>query len=138
MKKSIIIIATIVLTFSFTTISAQNTCCSQKNTDHSTCNKAKGSKTNFNTTKGEKETSFNVSGNCEMCETRIENAAKSVDGVQTAEWDKTSKMLKITYNSDVNAKDVQKVIVEVGHDTENYKAEDVVYNALPGCCKYER
>ena len=40
---------------------------------------------------------FKVSGNCGMCETRIENAAKSVTGVTTADWDKKTKMLKLSF-----------------------------------------
>ena len=34
-----------------------------------------------------------VKGNCEMCESRIEKAAKEIDGVSKADWDKTTKKL---------------------------------------------
>ena len=33
---------------------------------------------------------------------------------------------------------IQKAVAKVGHDTDMHKAEDKVYNALPGCCLYER
>jgi len=34
---------------------------------------------------------FKVAGNCGMCKARIEKAAKSVDGVSGADWDKELK-----------------------------------------------
>jgi copper chaperone CopZ len=82
---------------------------------------------------------FKVYGNCGMCETRIENAAKSVNGVTTAEWDKETKMLKVSYDkSKADNHKIQKAVAKVGHDTDMHKAEEKVYNALPGCCQYER
>ena len=90
-----------------------------------------------------------VYGNCGMCETRIEKAANEVDGVTSAEgvdlghvfeiWDKETKMLEVKFDS--KKADVHKVhmaVAKVGHDTDMHKAKDDVYNALPGCCKYER
>ncbi|MBT7491857.1 MAG: ATPase [Bacteroidetes bacterium] len=82
---------------------------------------------------------FKVSGNFGMCETRIENAAKSVTGVTTADWDKKTKMLKVSFDkSKTDNHKIQKAVAKVGHDTDMHKAEDKVYNALPGCCLYER
>jgi hypothetical protein len=31
---------------------------------------------------------------------------------------------------------IQKAIAKVGHDTEKLKADDKIYSAMPGCCKY--
>lgn len=77
-----------------------------------------------------------VSGMCGMCKTRIEKAAK-IEGVSSAEWDKSTKVLTLVYNpSVVKSEDVQKKIAAVGHDTEKFKADDKTYNGLPGCCKY--
>ena len=87
----------------------------------------------------EKKEEFEVGGKCGMCKTRIEKAAKSVDGVSTAEWDKESKLIKVSFDSDKT--DIHKVhmaIAKVGHDTKMHKASDEVYDNLPGCCKYER
>jgi copper chaperone CopZ len=82
---------------------------------------------------------FEVKGNCGMCENRIEKAAKSTDGVSKADWDKESKMLVVSFDeSKTSLQKVQKAIAEVGHDTPMVKAKDEVYNALPGCCKYDR
>ncbi len=82
---------------------------------------------------------FKVYGNCGMCESRIEKAAKSVKGVTAAEWDKTTQMAQVTFDSTTtDVKKVEMAIAKVGHDTELYRAKDETYNALPGCCKYDR
>jgi len=43
-----------------------------------------------------KSETIKVWGNCGMCKTTIETAAKDA-GASTAVWNKTTKMLKITY-----------------------------------------
>lgn len=88
---------------------------------------------------GNKTERFKVYGNCGTCEERIETAAKSVDGVSKAEWNKETKMMQVTL--DDSKTDVHKVhmaIAKAGHDTEMHKATDEAYNNLPGCCKYDR
>jgi copper chaperone CopZ len=85
------------------------------------------------------KTIIKVSGKCGMCETRIETAALSVKGVESAEWDKESGKLEVVYNADkANSEKIQKAIAKAGHDTELYTANDKVYEKLPECCKYER
>lgn len=83
-----------------------------------------------------RETSFTVHGSCGMCKDRIENAAKSVDGVKKAEWDIDKQTLSLKYAENVNMEKVHEVIAEAGHDTEKMKANDGVYENLPGCCHY--
>lgn len=87
----------------------------------------------------EKKEKFEVAGNCGMCETRIEKAANAVDGVSSADWDKETKMIEVSYNPEkTDVQKIQAAIAKVGHDTKMYKAEDGVYDDLPACCKYER
>lgn len=82
---------------------------------------------------------FKVAGNCEMCKSRIEEAVMSLQGVDKAEWNVKLKMLEVVFDSGkLKVDDIHKAITKVGHDTEKEKASDDVYNALPGCCKYER
>jgi len=82
---------------------------------------------------------FKVYGNCGMCEKRIEKAAIAVEGVSKAEWNKESQMLNLTFDkTKTNLKKIKTAIANAGHDTETIKADDKVYNALPGCCKYKR
>jgi len=86
-----------------------------------------------------KTESFKVYGNCEMCKTRIEKAAKSVEGVSVADWNAETKMIALTFDdskTDVNK--VQQAIAKVGHDTDMHKATDEAYNKIADCCKYER
>lgn len=87
-------------------------------------------------TSATKTEKIKVSGMCGMCKTRIEKTAK-IDGVSAAEWDKTTKVLTLTYNPGVvKSDDIQKKIAAVGHDTEKFKADEKTYNSLPACCKY--
>jgi cation transport ATPase len=85
-----------------------------------------------------KTETIKVWGNCDMCKTRIEKAAK-ITGVSKAEWSDKTKTLTLVYDpSKVKSDDVQKKIAAVGHDTEKFKADAKAYNSLPGCCQYER
>jgi len=78
-----------------------------------------------------------VEGLCGMCKTRIEKTAKDVDGVTKAAWNKDTKVLTFEYDAaKVKPAAVSKALAAVGHDTETDKADDKVYDALPGCCKY--
>ena len=80
---------------------------------------------------------FIVKGNCEMCEKRIETAAKAVDGVTLADWNKDTKMMEVTYDSTKTSEDaVQLAIANVGHDTPMHKASPEAYNDLPKCRQY--
>ncbi|MFA5818075.1 MAG: hypothetical protein WC854_02205 [Bacteroidales bacterium] len=48
-------------------------------------------------------------------------------------------MVTVTFDPSKTSVDaLSKKFASVGHDTEKYKTDDKVYDALPGCCKYER
>jgi copper chaperone CopZ len=82
------------------------------------------------------ETSFTVSGVCEMCEERIE-AAVDVKGVKYADYDLDEHKLTIVYNSKhLSEDDIHGLLNAVGHDTEKSKATDEQYDTVHGCCKY--
>lgn len=82
---------------------------------------------------------FKVSGNCTMCKSRIEEAAKAVKGVISANWNVNTKMIDLGFDSETTSKnEISKAIARIGHDTELDKAPDDVYNNLPGCCLFER
>ncbi len=83
-----------------------------------------------------KTETIKVSGNCELCQSKIEKAAK-VPGITKASWNQKSKILTLVYDaSKVKGDDVQKKIAAVGYDTPKFKATAAAYNALPSCCKY--
>lgn len=78
-----------------------------------------------------------VQGLCEMCKDRIEKAAKSVIGVNTASWNLNTKQLHLDFDPAKTSVDaVSKAIAKAGHDTDKYKADKATYDALPSCCKY--
>jgi Cu(I)/Ag(I) efflux system membrane fusion protein len=85
------------------------------------------------------QATLEVQGKCEMCKTRIEETAKKVEGVTEASWDAETKKLSYGYDAEkTSPQAVSKLIARAGHDTELDKADDDVYNALPGCCKYRQ
>jgi Cu(I)/Ag(I) efflux system membrane fusion protein len=80
---------------------------------------------------------FIVSGNCEMCKERIENAAKSVKGITAAVWDMQTKIIQIEFSAiETSADTIQMAIAKAGHDTEKFTADTKTYDNLPDCCKY--
>ena len=82
---------------------------------------------------------FGVSGNCEMCKDRIEEAATSVKGVSAASWDVKTKKINVKYDATLSSiSDIQKAIAKAGHDTGKFKADDRVYKSLPECCLYRK
>jgi copper chaperone CopZ len=82
---------------------------------------------------------FRVLGKCSTCEERIEKAAKSVDGVQTADWNKKTKMIELTFDlKKTNLHKIQMAIVKAGYDTDKHKAKSKAYHGFPGCCKFDR
>ena len=83
-----------------------------------------------------KTISFKVSGTCEQCKKRIENAA-DIKGVKLAEWDEKTRVMKLTYREDkVSETQIKQAILNAGHDVDNEKAPATSYEHLPACCKY--
>lgn len=79
-----------------------------------------------------------VEGLCNMCKNNIEKAGSAAN-ISTTKWDRKSKIASITFdNKKTNKNDILKKIALVGYDNAEFLAPDEVYQALPGCCKYER
>lgn len=87
---------------------------------------------------GTKTDTIKVYGNCSSCKMHIESAAKAA-GASDAVWNKTTKMLAVTYDDakTTNLK-IQQKIASVGYDTQDVKAPDAAYKKLDECCQYER
>lgn len=80
---------------------------------------------------------FSVEASCGMCKTRIEDAAKAIDGVEFAEYNLDTKELTVKIDTELTTTDaVLQAVADAGHDNEKFKATDESYKALPGCCKY--
>ena len=85
-----------------------------------------------------KTESFKVSGNCGMCKTKIEKAAKEA-GAKSADWNAEKQELTVTFkSSSTNAAKIQENIAKVGYDNAGAKATTEAYDKLHGCCKSVR
>ncbi|HEX8460769.1 MAG TPA: cation transporter [Segetibacter sp.] len=85
-----------------------------------------------------KKENIKVWGNCEMCQSRIEKAAKAA-GASSAKWNVDSKILSLSYNpAKVTINKIEESVSSAGHDTEHVKGSDDGYNKLPECCQYDR
>ncbi|MCX6316779.1 MAG: hypothetical protein NTW29_05785 [Bacteroidetes bacterium] len=85
-----------------------------------------------------KSETFKVNGNCGMCKSNIEKAAKQA-GASDAKWDKETHMLTVKFNS--GSSDMAKIqhqIAAAGYDNAGAKATNEAYNKLPACCQYDR
>jgi hypothetical protein len=85
-----------------------------------------------------KTETFQVSGNCGMCEAKIEKAAKAA-GATYADWNKDTKTITVKYNStSSNLAKIQKSIADAGYDNVGAKTTAEAYDKLHDCCKYDR
>ena len=83
--------------------------------------------------------SFEVNGNCEQCQKRIQKAAFSVPGVKMASWSIETHLLTVMINEEKSSLlDVKQAIANVGHDTDEVKTTQELYDKLHSCCQYER
>lgn len=89
-------------------------------------------------TKNVKTETVKIFGNCGMCKKAIEKAG-NLKGVATVNWDKDSKIATLSYDTTAtNQEEILKRIAMAGYDSEKNSAPDAAYNALPGCCQYDR
>lgn len=89
-------------------------------------------------TKGNKETSFQVRGNCEMCQERIVETLKEVKGVEKAEWNVDTKIAHVTFDSTItNTTELHKAVANVGHETNRVGVNAKAHADLPECCQKE-
>ena len=85
-----------------------------------------------------KTETFKVSGNCGMCKTNIEKAAKAA-GATSATWNEETKDLTVKYSSKTtNAAKIQQKIAGAGYDNAGFKSTTEAYKKLHGCCQYDR
>ena len=83
-------------------------------------------------------TTIKVSGNCGSCKKHIEKAALEA-GATTATWDKTTKLLALTFDANKTSTDkIETAIAGVGYDTEHKVATEEAYKKLDECCQYDR
>lgn len=84
------------------------------------------------------EVSFGVRGNCGMCKSTIEKAAKKVEGVANAVWDVEKKKIDVSFDdTKTDAISIHNAIAASGYDTDKVLGVEDAYKGLPDCCKYE-
>ncbi len=72
----------------------------------------------------------------DTCKDKIEQAAKTVDGVSQAEWDNDNQQLVVVFDdasADLDA--IELAVADAGFDTPNHMATDEAYDMLPDDCK---
>jgi hypothetical protein len=88
--------------------------------------------------KNAKTETVKIYGNCGMCKSTIEKAGNE-NKLALVEWDKNTKMAKISFDSTkTSADEILKRIALAGYDCEKFLAPDQAYNNLAGCCQYDR
>lgn len=107
--------------------------------NHNTSHRGSSTQSRASTKTYNEHTLFKVGGLCGLCKDRIETAALSVSGVESANWEPESQLVHLNFDaSKTNSDEIQKAIAKVGHDTKKFKASDEVYKELPECCLYNR
>ena len=86
----------------------------------------------------ERTITFEVAGNCAICKQRIEKAAK-INGVSQAIWNMQDGLATVVFNPDITSDtNIKQAIANAGHDTDEVRAEQEVYENLHECCLYDR
>lgn len=81
---------------------------------------------------------FKVNGTV-ACEAQIETIISSLDGVTSATWDATTKIITIVFDNETIKKDRFYVaLAEGGYDNQELHAKKAHYDELPAACKYVR
>ena len=92
--------------------------------------------TGFAQNKNAKAT-IEVDGVCGMCKERIEKASIQAKGVKSAIWNVETHQLDLIYNEGkTDLTKIQQSIADTGHDTQDIKAKDEVYEKIDPCCRY--
>jgi len=85
-----------------------------------------------------KSETIKVYGNCGMCRSHIQKAAKEA-GATVAKWNEDTKVLSITFDeSKTSSKKIQEKIAAAGYDTQDATASEAAYKKLDECCQYDR
>lgn len=83
-----------------------------------------------------KQSTFYVRGNCDMCKERIESTASSIKGVGFVAYDVDKEEIKVGYDSSlVKEIEIEEVIAKTGHATVHVAMDSINHSKLPECCK---
>lgn len=77
-----------------------------------------------------------TSAQCGMCKKTIESGLASLQGVESAVLNLSSKKVRVRYyRNQTNADAIRRKIAAVGYDADTVAADPKAYQALPACCQ---
>lgn len=89
------------------------------------------------TTVATRDTTMLVNGVCGMCKKTIETALYKLDGLESASWNKDTKVLQLSYDErKLSLEQINEQINQAGYDTEYSTADNESYAELDPCCHY--
>lgn len=75
---------------------------------------------------------------CGLCKDRIESKMNYTKGIKFAEVNVPSKKLTVKFKTkNFSLKEIKEMVVALGYDADEMKANPEAYEALPACCKVE-
>lgn len=81
---------------------------------------------------------FKVNGTT-ACEAQIENIVSNLEGVTSADWDPTTQIITVVFDTDTIKKEYFYFeLAKGGYDNQGLRAKQIYYDALPEACKYTR
>ena len=83
-----------------------------------------------------KKAKIKTTAQCKMCKMTIEKAVNSLDGIEMAELDVTTKKLSVKYDAaKLDLQAIREKVASVGYQADDVKAIEEAYNALAPCCQ---
>ncbi|CAA6827686.1 MAG: Probable Co/Zn/Cd efflux system membrane fusion protein [uncultured Aureispira sp.] len=79
-----------------------------------------------------------TSSQCGSCETILQEALYTIEGVERASLDIETQVLTVIYvPTQIDVSSIQKTISEAGYDADTLKANPEAHRNLPGCCQQD-
>ncbi len=89
-----------------------------------------------NKVSSEKESTFYVRGNCDMCKERIEQGVKTLPGISNAVWNSGTSTLIVSFDSTkVQELALHQAVAATGHGTKLVEMDPKAHAQLPACCQ---
>jgi copper chaperone CopZ len=81
-------------------------------------------------------TVIKTSAQCNSCKKRIETRLAKVKGIVSSSLHVETKELTVIYNkTDINLREIETKISEIGYDANGLEAKKAAYKRLPACCR---
>ena len=82
------------------------------------------------------EIKIKTTAQCEMCKDKIEKTLSYESGIVSSKLDLDTKEVAVVYKTKkTNPDKIRIAITKVGYQADEFKADPIAYENLPGCCK---